>query len=49
MLKDPEFIKDAEAARSEIDPIPAEDLQRLSASLGSAPQHVKERASKLLE
>jgi tripartite-type tricarboxylate transporter receptor subunit TctC len=49
MLKDPEFIKDAEAARSEIDPVPAEELQRVAKSLSSAPQHVKERASKLLE
>jgi tripartite-type tricarboxylate transporter receptor subunit TctC len=49
MLKDPEFIKEAEAGRSEIDPVPAEDLQRISATLGTASQHIKERAKRLLE
>jgi tripartite-type tricarboxylate transporter receptor subunit TctC len=49
MLRDPEFIKDAEAARSEIDPIPAEELQRVAATLAAAPEYVKERARKLLE
>jgi tripartite-type tricarboxylate transporter receptor subunit TctC len=49
MLGDPEFIKEAEAGRSEIDPISGEDLQRFSATLGAAPQHIKERAKRLLE
>jgi tripartite-type tricarboxylate transporter receptor subunit TctC len=49
MLKDPDFIKEAEAGRSDIDPVPAEDLQRISATLGSVPQDIKDRARRLLE
>lgn len=49
MLKDPEFIKDAQAARSDIDPVSGEDLQRVAESLSAIPEQVKARAKRLYE
>jgi tripartite-type tricarboxylate transporter receptor subunit TctC len=49
MLKDPEFIKDAEAARSEIDPVSGEHLQQVAQSLSTIPEQVKTRAKRLYE
>jgi tripartite-type tricarboxylate transporter receptor subunit TctC len=49
MLKDPEFIKDADAARSEIDPVSGEQLQHVAQSLSTIPEQVKTRAKRLYE
>ena len=48
-MKDPEFLKEAEAANFEIDPVPGQHMNDVSAELIATPQAVKQRARPLIE
>ena len=48
-MKDPEFLKEAEAANFEIDPVPGQRMNDVSAELIATPQAVKQRARPLIE
>lgn len=46
MLKDPEFQKDADALRIEVQPVAHQELKRIIDELFATPDHLKERARK---
>lgn len=46
MLKDPEFLKDAEALRIEVQPVSHQELKKVIDDLFATPDHLKERARK---
>ena len=48
-MKDPEFIKEAEAGNIEIDPVAGQRMQEVSAELIATPAAVKARARPLIE
>ncbi len=48
-MKDPEFLKEAEAANIEVDPVAGQRMQEVSAELIATPQAVKTRARPLIE
>ena len=48
-MKDPDFIKEAEAANMEIDPVSGQRMQELSVELIATPASVKARARPLIE
>jgi hypothetical protein len=49
MMKDPDFIKEVEAARLEIDPVSGDELQNTVDELMAMPASVRERGRKLLQ
>lgn len=49
VVKDPAFLKEAEAANIEVDPVRGQDMQRLVEQVLATPRHVKERAKPILE
>jgi hypothetical protein len=48
-MRDPEFLREAEAAKIEVDPVRGIDLQKVVEQVLMAPQDVRERARKLIE
>ena len=48
-MKDPAFVKEAEAGNIEIDPVSGDQMQKVAADLISAPATVKNRARPLIE
>ena len=48
-MKDPDFIKETEAANIEVDSVPGQKMQEVSADLIATPQAVKNRARPLIE
>jgi hypothetical protein len=48
-MKDAEFLKEAEAANFEIDPVPGQRMNEVSAELNATPAAVKTRAKPLIE
>ena len=48
-MKDPEFLKEAEAGNIEVDPVPGPRMQEVSAELLATPAAVKQRARPLIE
>jgi tripartite-type tricarboxylate transporter receptor subunit TctC len=49
VMKDPEFRKEADAARIEIDPVRGEEMQRVVEQVLATPAAEKERAKQLIE
>jgi tripartite-type tricarboxylate transporter receptor subunit TctC len=49
VMRDPEFLREAEAAKIEVDPVRGIDLQKVVEQVLMAPQDVRERARKLIE
>lgn len=49
VMKDPAFLKEAEAANIEVDPVRGEDMQRLVGEVLGTPKHVKDRARPIFE
>ncbi|MDO9441887.1 MAG: tripartite tricarboxylate transporter substrate-binding protein [Beijerinckiaceae bacterium] len=49
VMKDPEFLKEAEAARIEVDPVRGEDMQKIVKSVLDTPKHLAEKARALIE
>jgi tripartite-type tricarboxylate transporter receptor subunit TctC len=49
VMKDPAFLKEAEAANIEVDPVRGEDMQRLVEQVLATPKHVKDRARPIFE
>jgi tripartite-type tricarboxylate transporter receptor subunit TctC len=49
VMKDPDFLKEAEAARIEVDPVRGEDMQAVVKSVLATPKHLAERAKALIE
>ncbi|MDB5572283.1 MAG: tripartite tricarboxylate transporter family receptor [Hyphomicrobiales bacterium] len=48
-MKDPEFIKEAQGARIDVDPISGEDLARVVEDVLATPAHLRERAKPFLQ
>jgi tripartite-type tricarboxylate transporter receptor subunit TctC len=48
-MKDPDFLKEAAAGDIEVDPVPGETMQRVSAELIATPKAVKDRARPLIQ
>ena len=48
-MKDPEFVKEADASNIEIDPVSGEQMQKIAEELIASPQAVKNRARPLIE
>jgi hypothetical protein len=49
VMKDPAFLKEAEAANIEVDPVRGEDMQRFVQEVLATPKHVKDRAKPIFE
>jgi hypothetical protein len=49
VMKDPAFLKEAEAANIEVDPVRGEDMQRFVEQVLATPKHVRERAKPIFE
>jgi ABC-type phosphate/phosphonate transport system substrate-binding protein len=49
VMKDPAFLKEAEAANIEVDPVRGEDMQRVVEQVLATPKHVKDRARPIFE
>ena len=48
-MKDPEFVKEADASNIEIDPVSGEQMQKIAEELIASPKAVKDRARPLIE
>ena len=48
-MKDPEFVKEADASNIEIDPVPGVQMQKIAEELIASPKVVKDRARPLIE
>jgi tripartite-type tricarboxylate transporter receptor subunit TctC len=48
-MKDPEFLKEAEANVIDVDPVDGETMRKVSEELAAAPQAVKDRARPMVE
>ena len=48
-MKDPEFIKQAEQIKVEVDPVSGESIQKVVAQVLATPPHLIERAKPLVE
>jgi tripartite-type tricarboxylate transporter receptor subunit TctC len=48
-MKDPDFIKEAEAGNIEIDPVTGDRMQKVAEEIMAAPKSVKDRARPLIE
>jgi hypothetical protein len=48
-MKDPDFLKDAQAGNFEVDPINGEQMQKIAQDLMSMPDAVKKRARPFVE
>src|SRR5262249_20920254 len=48
LVKDPEFLREAERAKAEVDPTPGAELQKYVASILNAPKDVIDRANKAM-
>ena len=49
VMKDPGFLKEAEAANIEVDPVRGEDIQRVVEQVLATPRHVSDRAKPIFE
>jgi hypothetical protein len=49
VTKDAAFLKEAEAANIEVDPVRGENMQRVVEQVLATPQHVRERAKPMFE
>jgi tripartite-type tricarboxylate transporter receptor subunit TctC len=49
LVKDPEFLREAERIKAEVDPTPGADLQKFVASILGAPKDIIDRANKAME
>ena len=49
VMKDPAFLREAEAANIEVDPVRGEDMQRIVDEVLATPRHVKARAKPIFE
>jgi hypothetical protein len=48
-MKDPAFLKEAETANIEVDPVRGENIQRFVEQVLATPKHVKDRAKPIFE
>jgi tripartite-type tricarboxylate transporter receptor subunit TctC len=49
VMKDPDFLKEAEAAKIEVDPVRGEDMQKVVEAVLATPKPVKDRAKPIFE
>ena len=49
VMKDPDFLKDAQAARIEVDPVRGEEMQKVVSEVLATPANLRTRARPLLE
>ena len=49
MTKDPEFLKEAEKLKMEVDPVTGEAMQKIVAEVLATPKHLAAKARTILE
>ena len=48
-MKDPEFLKEAAAAKIDVDPVPGIEMEKVIADVLTTPPHIVARAKPLME
>jgi tripartite-type tricarboxylate transporter receptor subunit TctC len=49
VMTDPAFLKEAQAANIEVDPVRGEDMQKVVDQVLATPKHVRDRAKPIFE